>query len=195
MPSCDPNVDKRVQKMDGRINMRWTSHHSTLWLTVWQVWPEHSPHPPLSFLWWEWNMDSGKLRFIRHACLAHWNLYSILEHLSWHWQCKACKDWELFKCSAIGKSSVFLFVYFSAHFRIYIYLKEPCSCMPLFIPQLINVQNQNSITPSLPSSSTITLSPSVSWVLPSYTTFRCEFKELMCRDFFGHLIPVKVSIV
>lgn len=57
------------------------------------------------------------------------------------------------------------------------YMKEPCSCKFLFLPQLINLQNQNSIPPPLSSSSTITLSSCVWWALPIYTTFRCELNN------------------
>lgn len=68
-----------------------------------------------------WNMDSSKLRFIRHACLAHWNLYSILEHLSWQWQARACWDWESLKCSEIvcseEKSSLFISVCLPGNLR------------------------------------------------------------------------------
>lgn len=48
-------------------------------------------------------MDSSKLRFIRYACLAQWNLYSILKHLSWQWQASAYCDSEQKCCEIVHK--------------------------------------------------------------------------------------------
>lgn len=80
-------------------------------------------------------MDSSKLRFIRHACLAHWNLYSILEHLSWQWQAKACWDWDSLKCSEIvcrkKKKAPVFFIFGEFAWITPLFLRFPAEWMSL----------------------------------------------------------------